>query len=105
MGPQAGPDILLECDGSRIWVEAVVATNGSPGRPDSVVEPNQDDSGKIPEEKLVLRYANAISKKCRKYRRYLRDGIIHKSDAFVIAINGAALSYKWTQAETMCPVS
>jgi hypothetical protein len=101
--PKPGPDILLEHDGSRVWVEAVVATNGAPGRPDSVVEPNPDDSGKIPEEKLVLRYANAISEKYRKYRGYLRNGIIHKNDAFVIAINDAALSYKWTQAENDVP--
>ena len=101
--PKPGPDILLERNGSRVWVEAVVATNGIPGRPDSVVEPNPDGSGKIPEEKLVLRYANAISEKYRKYRGYLRDGIIHKNDAFVIAINGAALSYKWTQAANDAP--
>jgi hypothetical protein len=101
--PKPGPDILLERDGNRVWVEAVVATNGLPGRPDSVVEPNPDGSGKIPEEKLVLRYANAISEKYRKYRGYLRDGIIHKNDAFVIAINGAALSYKWTQAASDAP--
>ena len=79
--PKPGPDILLERDGSRVWV---VATNGISGRPDSVVEPNRDGSGKIPEEKLVLRYANAISEKYRKYRGYLRDGIIHRNDAFVI---------------------
>ncbi|HEV2137014.1 MAG TPA: hypothetical protein VGR47_22540 [Terracidiphilus sp.] len=101
--PKPGPDILLEHDDRRIWVEAVVATNGTPGRPDSVVEPNPDDSGKIPEEKLVLRYANAISEKYRKYLRYLRAGIIHKNDAFVIAVNGAALSYKWTQVENDVP--
>ena len=57
--PKPGPDILLERDGSRVWVEAVVATNGIPGRPDSVAEPNPAGSGKTPEEKLVLRYANA----------------------------------------------
>ncbi|HZL28823.1 MAG TPA: hypothetical protein VFC39_20015 [Acidobacteriaceae bacterium] len=101
--PKPGPDILLERDGSRVWVEAVVTTNGIPGRPDSVVEPNPDGSGKIPEEKLVLRYANAISEKYRKYQGYLREGIIHKNDAFVIAINGAALSYKWTQVENDVP--
>jgi len=101
--PKPGPDILLERDGSRVWVEAVVATNGIPGRPDSVIEPNPDGSGKIPEEKLVLRYANAISEKYRKYQGYLRKGIIHKNDAFVIAINGAALSYKWTQVENDAP--
>ena len=101
--PKPGPDILLERDNSRVWVEAVVATNGTPGRPDSVAEPNPDGSGKIPEEKLVLRYANAISEKYRKYQGYLRDGIINKNDAFVIAINGAALSYKWTQLENDVP--
>jgi len=101
--PKPGPDILLERDGSRVWVEAVVATDGIPDRPDSVVEPNPDGLGKFPEEKLVLRYANAISKKYRKYQCYLRDGIIHKNDAFVIAINGAALSYKRTQLANDAP--
>ncbi|HYM07252.1 MAG TPA: hypothetical protein VE377_25705 [Candidatus Dormibacteraeota bacterium] len=101
--PKPGPDILLEHEGNRVWVEAVVATNGVPGLPDTVVEPNPDGSGKIPEEKLVLRYTNAIAEKYRKYRGYLREGIIHKNDAFVIAINGAALSYKWTQAERDAP--
>ena len=51
----------------------------------------------------MLRYANAISEKYRKYQGYLRDGIMHKNDAFVIAINGAALSYKWTQAANDAP--
>jgi hypothetical protein len=56
-----GPDILIERHGNRACVEAVVATNGVPGLPDLVAEPNPDGSGKIPEEKLVLRYADAIS--------------------------------------------
>ena len=77
--PKPGPDIVLERDGRRVWVEAVVATNGIPGRPDSIVEPNPDASGRIPEEKLVLRYANAISEKYRKYRGYLREGIIQNN--------------------------
>lgn len=101
--PKPGPDILLERDGNRVWVEGVTATNGNLGRPDSVVEPNPDGSGKIPENKLVLRYANAISEKYRKYQRYLRDGIVHKNDAFVIAINDAALSYRWTKLENDVP--
>ena len=101
--PKPGPDILLERDGNRVWVEAVVATKGALGRPDSVAEPNLDGSGKVHEEKLVLRYANAISVKYCKYQRYLKDGIIRKDDAFVIAINDAALSSKRTQAENDAP--
>ena len=51
----------------------------------------------------MLRYANAISEKYRKYQGYLRNGIMNKNDAFVIAINGSALSYKWTQAANDAP--
>ena len=101
--PKPGPDILFERGGKRIWIEAVVATNGIAGAPDSVVEPNTDGSGKIPEEKLVLRYANSISEKYRKYQGYLKGGFIQPNDAFVIAINGAALSYKWTRAQGDAP--
>jgi hypothetical protein len=101
--PKPGPDILLEHEGNRVWVEAVIATNGEPGRPDTVVDPNPDGSARIPEEKIVLRYTNAISEKQRKYCGYLREGIVHKSDAFVIAVNGAALAYQWTQAADDAP--
>jgi type I restriction enzyme S subunit len=75
--PKPGPDILLEHEGNRVWIEAVEATNGVPGLTDTVIEPNPDGSGRIPEEKLVLRYTNAITEKYRKYRGYLREGIIH----------------------------
>ena len=64
--PKPGPDILLERDGRSIWVEAVVATNGAHGRQDSVVEPNPDEPRRIPEEKFVPRYANAMAEKYQK---------------------------------------
>jgi hypothetical protein len=101
--PKPGPDVLLEHEGNRVWVEAVIATNGEPGRPDTVVEPNTDSSSRIPEEKIVLRYTNALSEKYRKYYGYLRQGIVRKSDAFVVAISGATLSYKWTRAANDAP--
>jgi hypothetical protein len=87
--PKPGPDVLLEHEGNRVWVEAVIATNGVTGRPDTVVDPNPDGSCRIPEEKIVLRYTNAISEEYRKYRAYLREGIVRETDAFVIAVNGA----------------
>jgi type I restriction enzyme S subunit len=101
--PKPGPDILLERGRSRVWVEAVIATNGAPGLPDTLVEPNPDGSDRIPEEKIVLRYANAISEKYRKYREYLQNGIVRENDAFVIAVNGYDLSYRWTQAANDVP--
>jgi hypothetical protein len=80
-----------------------IATGGAAGQPDSVIEPNPDGSGRIPEEKLVLRYATAIREKYLKYQKYLGEGLVKEADAFVIAINGAALPYKWAWAEKDAP--
>jgi hypothetical protein len=101
--PKPGPDILLEVEGQRIWVEAIIATAGAAGQPDSVMEPNPDGSGRIPEEKLVLRYSTAIRDKHLKYQKYLDRGVVKGADAFVIAINGAALPYRWAWAEKDAP--
>jgi hypothetical protein len=98
--PKPGPDILLELQASRIWIEAVTATNGTPGLPDTV-GPKGDSTN--PEEKIVLRYTNAIQEKYRKYLRYLRDGRLGKNDAYVIAINAADLLYKWAHAVDDAP--
>jgi len=101
--PKPGPDILLEIESQRIWVEAIIATAGAAGQPDSVIEPNPDGSGKIPEEKLILRYSTAIRDKYLKYQKYLDGGVVKEADAFVVAINGAALPYKWAWAEKDAP--
>lgn len=98
-----GPDILLERDGSRVWWKLWWRRMALLAARTRWWIQNRNDSGTIPEEKLVLRYANAISEKYRKYQGYLRGGIVHKNDAFVIAINGATRSYKWTQAENDVP--
>jgi hypothetical protein len=101
--PKPGPDILLELNGDRIWIEAVAATNGQQGKPDSLVEPNSDGSYRIPEEKIVLRYTTAIREKYQKYLCYLRKGIIHKNDAYVVAVNKSGLAYRWASAAIDLP--
>ena len=85
--PKPGPDILLEADGCRIWIEATSATRGELGRPDSV--PLQE-TGRVyrePTNQYVLRIRNALDEKQRKYRRYVEDGIVHRRDVTVVAIN------------------
>lgn len=94
--PKPGPDILIEHEGRRVWIEAIVATDGDPARPDSAVE---DHSGKIPDEKIILRYANAIDAKHAKYVAYRKNDIVGTDDAYVIAINGYPLSYRWAEPE------
>lgn len=120
--PKPGPDILLELNRGRIWIEAVTPTNGQPGKPDSLVEPGFPamwvgdsagkpegmdrpieetvaESGRIPEEKIVLRYTTAIREKYQKYLCYLREGYVHKNDAYVIAVNRSRLAYRWASAD------
>jgi hypothetical protein len=120
------PDILLELKGERIWIEAVAATNGEAGMPDSLVEPRiptiavgdraeeqqamdlpiepgAAESGTIPEGKIVLRYTTAIREKYIKYLHYLRKGVIRKDDAYVVAINKSALAYRWASAAIDLP--
>jgi hypothetical protein len=81
----------------------LVREDGAAGQPDRVIEPNPKGSGRIPEEKLVLRYTAAIRDKYLKYQKYLGEGLVKQADAFVIAINGAALPYKWAWAEKDAP--
>jgi type I restriction enzyme S subunit len=120
------PDILLELKGERIWIEAVAATNGEAGRPDSLVEPRiptivvgdradeqqemdlpiepgAAESGKIPEGKIVLRYTTAIREKYMKYLHYRRKGIVRKDDAYVVAVNKSGLAYRWASAAIDLP--
>jgi type I restriction enzyme S subunit len=101
--PKPGPDVLLELNGGRIWIEAVAATNGEPGKPDTLIEPDPDGSGRIPEEKIVLRYTTAIRDKYKKYFFYLRKGVVHKNDAYVVAVNKSGLAYRLASAAIDLP--
>jgi hypothetical protein len=69
--PKPGPDNLIVYQGSNIWIEAIVATDGDPAKPDSAIE---EHSGMIPDAKILLRYANAIMAKHAKYEIYRKAG-------------------------------
>jgi hypothetical protein len=97
--PKPGPDVLLTLNGHRVWVEAVSATNGDPKKPDSIVEPNLSQVFTVPDQKIILRYTNAIAEKHNKYLNYRKDGIVSEADAYIVAVNGWPLSYKWADAE------
>ena len=94
-----GPDILVKHANDRIWIEAVTATDGEPGRPDSIVKPRPGQGYTVPDEKIILRYANAIAEKHKKYLQYRAKGIVSEKDAYIIAVNGYPLSYRWADAE------
>jgi hypothetical protein len=94
-----GPDILIEHEGRRIWIEAVVVTDGEPGKPDSISPPALVRAPTAPDEKIILRYRTAIDEKHRKLQSYLSKGIVSAEDSYIVAVNGYALSYRWEDAE------
>jgi hypothetical protein len=94
-----GPDILVAHGSRRIWIEAICATGGEPGRPDSIAEPRYDvqgesaviDSGYEQWDKIALRIRNAIQKKRDAYTGYLELGLVTTDDLLVIAVNIAKI--------------
>ena len=97
--PKPGPDIRIDGHDRGIWVEAVCATAGEPGLPDSVPErPIARASDKpvvtnVPHEKVVLRLRNSLEEKARKFEGYRKDGIVAEEDIQVVALNVQAVPY------------
>jgi type I restriction enzyme S subunit len=53
---------------------------------------NPPTAQKVPDEQIILRYRNAISKKYNdRYFKHLESGIISKEDFYIIAINGCQI--------------
>jgi hypothetical protein len=97
--PKPGPDLLMEHNSQRIWIEAVAVTAGEPGKPDSLVAPPKDSAYQVPDEKIILRYASAIDEKFRKYLHYREKGPVAQDDSYVVAINSADQPWAWADPE------
>ncbi|WP_067564239.1 hypothetical protein [Halofilum ochraceum] len=92
--PKPGPDILIEADGGRVWIEAVTPTSGALGHPDAIPEPQFGKAGRVPEEQILLRMRSAIQGKYEtKYREYRDKGVIGPDDSYVVAVNGCQLHH------------
>ena len=83
----AGPDVLIEANDRRIWLEATCAEAGEPGKPDSIPEPVYGRLVREPAEQIALRIRNALDGKQRKFQQYVQHGIVRPDDLAVIAIN------------------
>jgi hypothetical protein len=86
--PKPGPDVGILVEGNRVWFEAVAPKAGDPDFPDSVPDLAFGQMNWVPNEKIVLRYLNAIQKKLtEQYPRWLLSGAVSDRDAFLVAIN------------------
>jgi hypothetical protein len=96
-----GPDILIEHDNGRIWVEAIAPTSGEDTNPDQVPEMELGVVTDVPDDEIVLRYSAAIKEKYdNKYYNYVASGIILPVDAYVIAINSCKISTAIMETDT-----
>lgn len=89
--PKPGPDILLEIDGRCIWIEAVCPTSGQPNRADSVPEPPNRKSRRVPFDQYAMRIRNSLESKQAKFKDYLSKKIVDPKDLTVIAISAAEI--------------
>ncbi len=94
--PKPGPDVLIELDNKRVWIEAIAPSPGAEASPDRV--PGYDYGSfvaqKVPSEKIILRLRSAIEEKyINKYQQYYQKKIVAENDVFVIAINGCQLPH------------
>ena len=104
--PKPGPDILLHAGDRRIWIEAVCATPGEVGRPDSVPPREYSKLGEkpvvreVPQDQIVLRLRNSLAEKATKYQGYIDSGIVSENDILVVAINAHAVVGVMADTET-----
>ncbi len=89
-----GPDFVVERGGKRIFIEAICPGPGDEGNPNSVPPiiygaPIFQD---VPVAQIVLRIRSALEEKKRKYKQYLKEGIVSASDVCVIAVSSSKLS-------------
>ena len=85
-----GPDYHILLNGKNLWIEATApeAGSGNDAVP-SIFE--HDKFHPVPEDKIILRFTNAIAEKLKKREEYLKKRIIDANDAYVIALNGVGI--------------
>lgn len=91
--PDDGPDLGFTLpDGQRVWIEAVRVGPGDEPNEDRVPElrPLSEvrEAQLVPEERIILRFIEALDRKRRQWRRRIERGVVSPSDIYVVAMNG-----------------
>ena len=91
-----GPDFYFHSDNVTVCIEATVPGAGKgpdrvpplSGTSDMINQGLEPIAQEVPEDKIILRFTNAIDEKRKKYDKYLADEIISPTDKCIIGING-----------------
>lgn len=93
-----GPEFYFLSEGHRVWVEAIAPGPGD--GPDRVPEPRNGEVYSVSDEKILLRFTNALVEKQGRYEVALRKGIVQPEDQMLLAINSRGIPYAPAGAET-----
>jgi len=94
--PKPGPDIGIDFNGQKIWIEATTPTNGDPNSAHSIPKIEPDGTVyAVPNEKIILRYTNSIDSKIQQYKKWIDKSIVREYDPFVIALNPKIIDFEY----------
>src|SRR5271154_1946498 len=85
-----GPDLFAR--DPDVWIEAAAATPGT--GPDKL----EWGHGKVPNDRFILRLTEEIEKKIEQLQRHIDRGYIRAGQSTVIAVSGAMLPYRYSEA-------
>jgi hypothetical protein len=83
----AGPEFSFTSGSRKICVEAVAPGPGAGDDGVPELQMGSDEAYKVPTEKILLRYTNALMEKRKRYLVALAKGTVNESDGYVLAIN------------------
>jgi hypothetical protein len=84
--PKEAPDILIEDNFGRLWLEASALETGN-----KYNEARRLSNHGINDDAILLRLLSAISEKLKQYNKRITKGVVKPSDRYVIAINGGEI--------------
>ena len=85
-----GPDLCVDINGKRLWIEAVAPRVGTTS--DRVPEPTVNGVSDYPKRECLLRLSQQLNAKRNIFEKYIQKAIIQPEDVCIIAISACNLN-------------
>ncbi len=85
-----GPDLTVDVQGQRIFIEATAPTIGETS--DRVPEPVYNGCGIFPKRECLLRLSQALTAKCEIINQYRESGLVPVNSCAIIAVSATDLN-------------
>lgn len=96
-----GPDIPLEIDGSRVYLDAIAPSVGIAS--DRVPQPVRNGVYDFPERECLLRLTQALTDKCAKFTQYITSNVVSSDSPCIVALSSCALNQFGTLLDVWHP--